>query len=95
MSPGDCRFFPQCLQPNGSQLAIQPALGSARSRTVRVTPDMPVAELEQGSRPIRSRVRGQLSELPDHAWTGSVVLGASAAAPALAIDAYLASDGAD
>jgi hypothetical protein len=43
---------------------------SARCRAVGITPEMPVAESEQGSRPIRSRVREQRSALPDHAYSG-------------------------
>ena len=38
---------------------------SARCRAVGSTPEMPVAESEQGSRPIRSRVQEQRSALPD------------------------------
>jgi len=40
---------------------------SARCGAVGITPEMPVAESEQGLRPIRSRVREQRSALLDQA----------------------------
>jgi hypothetical protein len=49
----------------GSRAARAPL--TARCRAVGVIREMPVAESEQGSCPIRSRVREPRSALPDHA----------------------------
>jgi len=51
-----------------------------QGRAVGIAPEMPVAESEQGSRPIRSRVRQQRSALPDHAYSSSATSPSRAAA---------------
>lgn len=54
------------LGPRRAQLSSQGLL-SARCRAAGITPDMPFAQTEQGSRPTRSGVREERSALPDHA----------------------------
>ena len=47
--------------------------GSRALQAFGITPELSVAESEQGSDPIRSRVREPWSALPDHAWSGYVL----------------------
>jgi hypothetical protein len=64
----------------GGQHRAPTCTRSARCRAVGITPEMPVAESEQGSRPIRSGVREPRSALPDHAWSSSQLGGSLVAA---------------
>ena len=64
------RSYPSMPGPGTRKRSPAEAPLSARRGPSAATPDMPVVEAEQGSRPVRSRVREQRSALPDHALSG-------------------------